>query len=299
MSILMGPNQAEGLRKMVEQSSSRTRIIAITSGKGGVGKSNFALNFAICLANIKSHVAYAQPKRVVIMDADLGLANINVLLGIVPKTNLYHVLKGIKKIQDIIIPTNYGIDLIAGASGLSQLANINDEERFNLIKGIIDLNYADYLIIDTSAGVSTNVTQFASIAHETIVITTPEPTSITDAYGVIKSISLDHGMHIPHLKLVINRAQSQKEAEKVASKIISITQQFLNVTIEPLGYIPDSPIIPAAVRKQIPFSVLQPGSPPAQSIEQITRKILNMNQGEMPQGSNNGWKKFLDYLIGS
>ncbi len=297
MSVLLGPDQAEGLKRIVEQSQSRTRIITITSGKGGVGKSNFALNFAITLANLRdNNNNMYTPKRVVIMDADLGLANINVLIGLIPKANLYHVIKGQKKLQDIVTPTSYGIDLIAGASGLSQLANMDENDRINLIKGILDLNYADYLIIDTAAGVSTNVTQFAAIAHETIIITTPEPTSITDAYGVIKSISLDHGISNPNLKLVVNKSHSQAEAEKVASKIIAISQQFLNVQITPLGFIPDSPIIPSAVRKQIPFTILSPTSPPAQSMEQITRKILNVSPKEFQAES--GWKKFLDYLIG-
>ncbi|MGL5956859.1 MAG: MinD/ParA family protein [Brevinema sp.] len=291
--MLLGPNQAEGLKDIVRES--HTRIIAITSGKGGVGKSNFALNLAINLANMPDQ--YGQRKRVVIMDADLGLANINVLLGIIPKSNLYHVVKGQKSLSQIIIPTNYGIDLIAGASGLSQLANLTEEERSLLIQGILELNYADFLIIDTAAGVSTNVTQFAAIAHETIVVTTPEPTSITDAYGVIKSIALDHGIKVPNLKLVINRAHSQKEAEKVASKVISISSQFLNIKLQPLGYIPDSSLIPTAVRKQIPFSILQPNSPPAQSIEQITRKILNIAPKDLQYTP--GWKKFLDYLIGN
>ncbi len=285
----------DSLRELVNNQSSQTRIITITSGKGGVGKSNFALNFAINLANMQD--SYGQRKRVVIMDADLGLANINVLLGIIPKANLYHVIKGQKTLSQIVIPTNYGIDLIAGASGLSQLANLNEEERVSLIQGILELNYADFLIIDTAAGVSSNVTQFAAIAHETIVVTTPEPTSITDAYGVIKSIALDHGVTNPNLKLVVNRAHSQKEAEKVASKVISISSQFLNVQIQPLGYVPDSNIIPTAVRKQIPFSVLQPNSPPAQSVEQITRKILNIAPRDLEYTP--GWKKFLDYLIGN
>ena len=297
MSVLLGPNQAEGLRRMVENSQSRTRIITITSGKGGVGKSNFALNLAITLANLKDKSNHSQPKRVVLMDADLGLANINILIGLIPKSNLYHVLKGQKKLHEIIIPTNYGIDLIAGASGLSQLANLSLDERLGIITSILELSYADFLIIDTGAGVSSNVTHFATIAHETIVITTPEPTSITDAYGIIKSISLDHNIQPSVLKLVVNRAHSQSEAEKVAGKLIAISKQFLNVNLEPLGYIPDSPLIPTAVRKQVPFCVLQPTSAPTQSIEQITRKLLNIAPSD--QQNAPGWKKFLDYLIGN
>ncbi|MGL4394633.1 MAG: MinD/ParA family protein [Brevinema sp.] len=283
------------LKHLINQENSRTRIITITSGKGGVGKSNFALNLAITIANQKDPSNPNQRRRVVIMDADLGLANVNVLLGLIPKLNLYHVLKGQKSLKEIIIPTSFGIDLIAGASGLSQLANLTEEERLHFIKEIAQLNYADYLIIDTAAGVSSNVTQFAAIAHDTIVITTPEPTSITDAYGVIKSIALDHHQ-IPNLKLVVNRVSSQKEAEKVASKIISISKGFLNLDLSPLGYIPDSPIVSAAVRKQIPFTILNPGSNVAQGIEQIAQKLMNIDY--QPDG-NAGWKNFLTYLLGN
>ncbi|MGL4388703.1 MAG: MinD/ParA family protein [Brevinema sp.] len=283
------------LRQLINQENSRTRIITVTSGKGGVGKSNFALNLAIAIANQKDPNNPNQRRRVVIMDADLGLANVNVLLGLIPKSNLYHVLKGQKTLKEIIIPTSFGIDLIAGASGLSQLANLSEEERTHFIREIIQLNYADFLIIDTAAGVSSNVTQFAAIAHDTIVITTPEPTSITDAYGVIKSIALDH-YQIPNLKLVVNRASSQREAEKVASKIISISKGFLNLDLAPLGYIPDSPIVSTAVRKQIPFTILNPGSNVSQGIEQIAQKLLNIHH---QPGSNSGWKNFLTYLLGN
>ncbi|MGL4367278.1 MAG: MinD/ParA family protein [Brevinemataceae bacterium] len=292
---ILGSDQAEGLRRIMEQDNSRTRIITVTSGKGGVGKSNFALNLAITLANMKDGNGY-HPKRVILMDADLGLANINVLLGLIPKANLYHVLKGQKTLQEIIIPTSFGIDLIAGASGLSQLANLEESERINFITSLLQLNYADFLIIDTAAGVSSNVTQFAAISHETIVVTTPEPTSITDAYGVIKSISLEND-YIPSLKLVINRAQSQREAEKVAGKVIAITNQFLNIKLEPLGFILENSLIPTAVRKQIPFCVLNPSSNISLSIENIARKILNIDP--FTQQKAPGWKQLLNYLIGS
>jgi len=296
MSVLLGPDQAEGLRNYMDQHKSSTRIITVTSGKGGVGKSNFALNLAITLANFKDNINnYGQRKKVIIMDADLGLANINVLLGIIPKSNLYHVLKGQKTLKEIIIPTAFGVDLIAGASGLSQLANLNENERVHVIKSLLELNYADFLIIDTAAGVSSNVTQFSAIAHETLVVTTPEPTSITDAYGIIKSITLEHNSS--NIKLIINRTQSQKEAEKVASKIIAIANQFLNVKIEPLGFIPDSAVVPSAVRKQIPFCILNPGSNVTLSIEKIAQKLLNINPADLQRAP--GWKKFLDYLIGS
>lgn len=295
MSIILGPDQAEGLRRIVEQDHSNTRIFTVTSGKGGVGKSNFSLNLAITLANLQDGNGYPLNKKVVLMDADLGLANINVLLGLIPKSNLYHLLKGQKTIREIITPTNYGVDLIAGASGLSQLANVSEDEVVRFIKSLLELSYADYIIIDTAAGISSTVTQFTSIAHEAIVITTPEPTSITDAYGVIKTIALEST--IPPIKLVVNRAHSQKEAEKVAGKLTSIAQQFLNVAVEPLGFILDSPIVSEAVRKQIPFTILNPASSPSKHIEFIARRLLNLSPSSLSRPS--GWKTFINNLLGN
>lgn len=296
MSEMSDFNQNEYLKELLKESSNRTHIITVTSGKGGVGKSNFALNLAIVLSNFSTVHRAQATRRVTLMDADFGLANINVLLGIIPKFNLYHVLKGQKSLQEIIIPTSFGVDLIAGASGLSQVANLAYEERINLIQALLALKYADFLIIDTAAGLTNNVTQFASIAHETIVVTTPEPTAITDAYGIIKAIALDYPN--PTIKLVINRAESQKEAERVASKIVSITQQFLNVCIEPVGFIPSSSIVPEAVRKQTPFCVLHPSANVSQNVQQIARKILNVQ----PENTNypmKGWRNIVDYIIGN
>lgn len=147
-----------------------------------------------------------------IFDGDLGLANVNVLLGIIPKYNLYHVVKGHKSLKDIIISTPEGVDIIAGASGYSQLANLNETQRNNLIKGFVDLDRYDVMIIDTGAGISANVIGLVMPADEVVVVTTPEPTSITDSYGLIKSIvsqSKDK-----NLKIIVNRVRSAIEGKK-------------------------------------------------------------------------------------
>jgi flagellar biosynthesis protein FlhG len=279
MSLILGPDQAEGLRRMFPKTN--TRIIAVTSGKGGVGKSNFSLNLGIALANMKD-----RPQRVVVLDADLGLANINVLLGVIPKFNLMHVIKGQKKINEVIHKTDLGVDIIGSASGISHLANLSDEERNNLVEGLKEISYSDYIIIDTSAGISHNVIDFVMAAHETIVITTPEPTSITDAYGIIKTIVTEADN--PSIKLVMNRVKSPAEANKVAQKIIGICAQFLNVKIENLGYIYDDPMVADAVRKQIPFTQMAPNSNTSLCINHIARRILNI---EVPE-EETGWKKF-------
>lgn len=291
MPNILGSDQAEGLRRMMGKASqSNTKIFAVTSGKGGVGKSNFAVNLGIMLAGIPK--PDGSKNRVIVMDADLGLANVNVLLGIIPKFNLFHVMKGQKTLQDIIIKTDFGIEIIAGASGISQLANVTDEERENFVKGIIEISDADYVIIDTAAGIAHNVIQFVLAAHETIVITTPEPTAITDAYGIIKSIVVES--EIPNIKLVTNRVRNASEGAKVSKKIIEITGQFLNVQIENIGFIYDDPMVSDAVRQRIPFVASNPKSNVALCINHIARRLMKMEVSE----ENVGFKRFFQSIFG-
>ena len=186
-------------------------------------------------------------KKVLLFDADLGLANINVLLGVIPKHNLYHVIKGHKTLSDIIIHTPEGVDVIAGASGYTHLANLEDEDRLKIIAAFEDLKDYDVFLIDTGAGVSSNVVGFTIPAHEVMVVTTPEPTSITDAYGIIKSIVLVEPEKT--IKLLVNRVSSAIEGRKVAERVINICNQFLNVKVENCGFIYDDISVSKAVRK--------------------------------------------------
>ncbi len=287
MSTLLGPDQAEGLRKLMrELPRSNMKIIAVTSGKGGVGKSSFSLNLGISLANMKDY-----PKKVMVFDADLGLANIHILLGFIPKYNLFHVIKGQKKMTEIIYKSDYGIDFIAGASGLFQLANLKEDERENLIEALQEISYADFIIIDTAAGITSNVLSFVASAHEIIVITTPEPTAITDAYGVIKSIVA--GVENPDIKLVTNRVRNTSEATRVAKKVIDVCHQFLNVRVENLGFIYDDPIVEDSVRKQIPYVQLHPSHNVSVCVNHIARRIMKL---EVPQ-EEGGWQRFFKNIF--
>lgn len=261
------------------------RIITVCSGKGGVGKTNLSTNLSISLSKLG--------KEVVVMDADLGLANVNVMLGIIPKYNLYHVLKGQKSITEVITETPAGIKIIAGASGFSQLADLDHDSKVNFIKNIEKLDFADIVIIDTGAGVSDNVMSFVTAADEVLVITTPEPTSITDAYGIIKSIAskkMD-----TEIKLIVNRVQSEIEAEKVAERVINIAQQFLGVEVQNLGYILEDPIIPKSVIKQTPFFVYDPNSKASECIRNISLKLEHLDQPNKKKGLVNFISNLFNY----
>ncbi|MBL8035407.1 MAG: MinD/ParA family protein [Leptospiraceae bacterium] len=270
-------DQASTLRQMVGKSDpgTTTQIITLTSGKGGVGKSTISVNLGLALA--------AAGKKVLLFDADLGLANVNVLLGVVPKFNLYHVIKGHKELEDIIIRTPEGLDIIAGASGYSMLANLSDKERLNLVSAFEKLSGYDIMLIDTGAGVSSNVVGFTLPADKVIVVTTPEPTAITDAYGIIKSIVLV--APDKHIKLLVNRATSSLEGKKVAERVINISSQFLNVRVENLGFIYDDDNVPKSIRRQKPFYQLFPSCKAASCLDIVSSRILEQ---ELPKRSESG-----------
>ena len=282
-------DQAETLRKIMqngdfiegEQSVRRstttskggkTRIIAIASGKGGVGKTNLATNMAIAYAGAG--------KRVVLMDADLGLANVNVVLGIIPKYNLYHMIRKHRTLEEILMDTDFGIQIVAGASGFAKIANLSEKERQSFVAGISSLSKADVIIVDTGAGVAPNVLSFIAAAHETIIVTTPEPTAITDAYGIIKVVATEIEDHGLGLKLIVNRVKSALEGTKVAKRVIDIAGQFLNIKIDYLGHIYEDEVVQRAVLKQKPFCVLEPKSKATQCIRHIVGRLEQIDIGK-------------------
>jgi flagellar biosynthesis protein FlhG len=243
----------------------KTRIVTITSGKGGVGKTNISVNMALAYARMG--------KKVVVMDADLGLANVNVILNLIPKFNLYHVIRKQKTMREIMVDTEYGISIVAGASGFSKIANLNEEERQNFIEELNTLSSADIIIIDTSAGVSSNVLDFIAAADDAVIITTPEPTAITDAYGIIKIIATEIDSLNMGLKLVVNRAKSVTEAKKVADRMTSIAGQFLNLKVEYLGFIYDDTTVSHAVLRQKPFMTIDPKCKASLCVQHIVSRM--------------------------
>lgn len=282
-------DQAANLRRLVLEKkpdgSSATRTIVITSGKGGVGKTSLSVSLAIAIAQ--------DGKSVTLLDADLGLANINVILGIIPKYNLYHVIKGKKKLKDIIIEVPEGIKIIAGASGFQQLANLDVKQRDEFIHSIAELANDDFLIVDTGAGISQNVLSFVMAADEVIVVTTPEPTAITDAYGIIKAIASQSNEK--HIKLIVNRAQSVAEGKRVAQRVINIAGQFLNIKVEELGFVYEDLYVPKSVRNQKPFIVSYPNSKASGCVKVIADRI---NNKEIELNKGTGITSFIKNLLG-
>ncbi len=243
------------------------RVIAVTSGKGGVGKTAVTVNLAILLARAQH--------RVTILDADLGLANVDVQLGLKPRYNLQHVVYGQCELTDVLMQGPHEIRIVPGASGIVELANLDDARRRDLLDRLSLLNaVSDVILIDTSPGVSRNVVSFAAAADEVMVVTTPEPTALTDAYAVMKVI-VGQTDRLPHIRLLVNMARDDKDAQEVTEKLSLVTRQFLNLTVESLGYLPSDPHVPQAIRQQTPFVLAYPYSPASQQMGVIAGRVGN------------------------
>ena len=262
-------DQAERLRKLVngeesiENTSKKTKIITVTSGKGGVGKSNFVVNLAIILQR--------RGKRVLIFDADIGMGNDDVLMGVFPQFNIFDVLKG-REIEEIIIEGPEGVKLLPGGSGLNQVEDLQDSEREIFLRKLENLNEFDYIIMDTGAGINRSVLAFISCSEEVIVVTTPEPTSLTDAYSLIKAT--DHFKIKDKAKVIVNKTFTEAEGIETFNKFERAVNKFLSLRVEYLGNIADDRKLVQGVRQQIPLVVAYPHSEAARSMEVIADKIL-------------------------
>jgi len=290
-------DQAEKLREIMKSKQfdddqteiignfgNKTKIITIASGKGGVGKTNISTNLALAYGKIG--------KKVIVLDADLGLANVNVVMGMIPKYNLYHVIRKQKTMKEVILDTDYGIQIVAGASGFSKIANLTDEERDSFISELTELSSADIIIIDTSAGVSSNVLAFVEAADEVLIVTTPEPTAITDAYGIIKIISTEIDDLDLDLKLIVNRVASVTEAKKISQRVINIAGQFLNLKVDYLGFVYEDLSVSSSVRKQVPFLIADPNGKASGCIQHIVGRLENI---EFKEGGGVG--RFIKKLL--
>lgn len=280
-------DQAEQLReRMLQNKKTRpTRLVTVTSGKGGVGKSNFSLNFGLGLIE-KGH-------RAVLFDLDLGLANLDVLMGITPKKHLFHLLEPDTTVWDIIEHGPGGLEFIAGGSGFTQIMQLDDEKLDRLFSHLDPLQgYADTIIFDTGAGFSKESMRFMLSSDEVILVTTPEPPAITDAYAVIKMLHARNPA--VSIRLVINRASSEKEGKMTADKLAMVSKRFLNMDIQSLGYVSDDPYVSKAVKLQRPFLLTYPQSQAARSIRNLVERYLD--RPDTSDASVSGLKGFLAKL---
>jgi flagellar biosynthesis protein FlhG len=245
------------------------RVITVTSGKGGVGKTNFTINLALYL--------HKQGARVVVVDADLGLANIEILLGVSPKYSLLDMVKGHRNLEEIITRLPSGIGFISGGSGLAALADLSGEMLRNMVDKLSKLDEAaDIVLIDTGAGISNVVLQFVMAASEIIVVCAPEPTSITDAYALIKATKERKEDMLPQFRIVINRADSKKEGEVIYNNLQKVADRFLSIKLSHLGTIPYDPNLIKAVKQQSPCVESYPHSVFSREIESMGNQILDL-----------------------
>ncbi|MDR1532724.1 MAG: MinD/ParA family protein [Clostridiales bacterium] len=285
-------DQAEKLRSLSKEvippapRYNPARVISITSGKGGVGKTNLAINLAI---QLRKH-----DKRVMVIDADFGLANVEMLFGITPRYCFGDLLYGTKTIDEVITEGPMGIKFISGGTGPSKLANVTDRHVYHFLENMSTLdNISDFVIVDTGAGISKTVVNFVKASNETIVVTTPEPTSITDAYTIIKTLREEKNS-MPEFKIVVNRTDSLDEGEEVYSKLSKVSVKFLGIPLQYLGSIPYDPYLVKAVKAQEPVTMCFPSSTSARAIDKICLELLNIASSD---GANrDGFKAFIKKL---
>ena len=265
------------------------RVISVTSGKGGVGKTTVVTNLAYIFSQLG--------KKVFVLDADVGLANIDVMLGLTPEYNLQHVFSGEKKLKDIIIEGPGGIKIFPSSSGVQELSELTQEQKLYLLSEFSSLQDAiDIFIIDTGAGISSNVMYFTMAAQEKIIVVTPEPTSITDAYAVMKVMSQKYS--VKSFNLIINEAKDESEANALYNNLSSVAERFLNISVDCIGYILNDTCIPTAVRKQKLASVLYPEARASMCFVKLAREIMERQPEDMP-GGNIGffWNNLLENRV--
>ena len=292
-------DQATRLRQMVGSESAaaaspvtpaqaeawaHVRVVAITSGKGGVGKTNLAVNLAIALQK--------RGYRVLVIDADLGMANVDILLGAASRKHLLDLLRPEVTLDDVIVRTPHDIQYISGGSGIEKALEYDHAEKLLLQQKLADCaTRADLILVDTGAGLGRNVMDFILAADEVLLVTTPEPTSLTDAYAVMKAYSIYAAQK--NLRLIINRVYEAKESREVAQKLQRAAEKFLHMPVDCLGYVFEDTAVTKAVRKQTPLLKAEPTAAAARCIDALAQSLIT--GGEM--NVKRGWKGFLQQIF--
>ena len=286
-------DQASALRQIVKNIKNQrarapgegARVVSVTSGKGGVGKTSFTVNLAISLVK--------KGLRVLVVDADFGLANVDVVMGVTPPHNLSHVIRREIELRDAIFEGPGGVHIISGGSGMAELLNLDGDQITVLMEKLRQIDdIADIVLFDTGAGAGPNVVRLIGASEEVIVITTPEPTAIMDAYALIKTMQR-HGSEAK-VRLVVCRADSVSEAEDTMAKFAAVVRLYLQVEMEELGYVLADPNVPRSVKLQRPFMLSFPKSQAARDIDTVTWKFMNIQ----PEGVSKGFRGFLSNLMG-
>jgi len=276
-------DQASGLRAL--KRTKPVRVIAVTGGKGGVGKTNVSVNLAIAMSAIG--------KRVMLLDADLGMANIDVLLGLHPKQNLSHVIEGSSTLEEILLPGPRGIQVVPAASGAQMMSQLTEAQHIGLIRAFSELNNnVDVLMVDTAAGANSSVVSFCKAAQEVLVVVCDEPASITDAYALIKLLSRDHGIRRFHV--LSNMTSSVQEGRHLFEKLVKVTNRFLDVTLSYFGVLPFDEYLRKAVQKQKSVVDAFPRSRSAIAFKNLAQKA---DKWPMPSNANGHLEFFVERLI--
>ncbi len=285
-------DQAEQLRiiKANRQSRPLARVITVTSGKGGVGKSNTAINLAIWFRKFG--------KRVIILDADFGLANIEIMFGAVPKHNLFDLIYQGKNIQDIITWGPLDVGFISGGSGIAGMSNLSRDYLDYIIQNLTELDaIADIIVVDTGAGISDAVLEFLVASGEILLVTTPEPTSITDSYSLLKALYRHPRFQETDtkVKMLANRVGKEAEGELLFNKLNTVVTRYLKIPMTYLGSIPQDTLLAQAVMQQTPISLQNPGARSAQAYERIARRLLDKEEEQ--RQPKRGMAAFFSHII--
>jgi flagellar biosynthesis protein FlhG len=277
--------QAAGLRRM--RNTKPVKVITVTGGKGGVGKTNISANLAIAMSMLG--------RRVMLLDADLGLANIDVLLGLQPSHSLADVVSGARRLEEVIVTGPAGIRVIPGASGLSDMANLTPAQHAGIIHAFSELTEdLDALIVDTAAGLSEGVLRFCEAGNEVLVVVCDEPTSITDAYALIKILSTERG--VSRFRIITNMTHQGGDGRHLFEKLLRVTERFLQVTLDHAGSIPYDDRVWRAVQLQTPFVTSFPTSLAASALKKLA---LRADSWEEPRAARGNIEFFVERLLRS
>ncbi len=284
-NIRLSPDQANALAEL--NASRPVKVIAVTGGKGGVGKTTVSANLAVSIA--------AQGRDVMLVDADLGLANVDVILGLQTRFHLGHVVRGECALEDVIVTGPHGLQIVPAASGVKRMANLTMAEQAGIVRAFSDLYHrVDIMVVDTAAGLHDSVTTFAQAAHHVLVVVCDEPASITDAYALIKVLSREHG--VQRFQILANQTRRSGEGPDLFQKISRVCDRFLNVTLEFAGSVPFDDYLRRAVQRQTAVVDAYPACISSLALKNLAVKA---DKWSVPTGARGHLEFFVERMVGA